>query len=244
MKRIDEICSGIFRIGEFWPEYGITINQFLIADDEPTLIHTGTHPMYEGVRKTVGDVLDPARLAYVVIPHFEADECGGIKRFVEGATNAQLICSEVSAGINLSGWEYCGPHRGVRDGTTIDLGKHRLRFLETPHVHHWDSMMVFEETTGSLFPADLFIQPGEQPQVVNENLGNEMCALYRGAGIFGGERPVLQCVDRIEKLKPKWVHPMHGGSMTGETLKHFAHALRSQPFTYEGTLLGRALPVG
>ena len=35
---------------------------------------------------------------------------------------------------------------------SIDLGKHKLRFLETPHVHHWDSLMVVEETTGGLFP--------------------------------------------------------------------------------------------
>src|SRR5204863_8782352 len=101
---------------------------------------------------------------------------------------AELVCSEVGAGINLSGWEYCGQCRPVRDGSVIELGRRKLRFLETPHVHHWDSMMVFEESTGSLFPADLFIQPGEQPPVVRENLGNEMCQLYRGAGIFGGDK--------------------------------------------------------
>src|SRR4051794_34930823 len=150
-KQIDQVADGIYRIGEFWSEYGITINQFLITDERPTLIHTGTYPMYEGVRRAVAEVLDPSTLAYVVIPHFEADECGGIKRFVGGAPKAELICSEVGAGINLSGWEFCGPHRGARDGTVVDLGKHKLRFLETPHVHHWDSMMVYEETTGSLF---------------------------------------------------------------------------------------------
>jgi hypothetical protein len=35
-------------------------------------------------------------------------------------------------------------------------------------------MMVFEETTGSVFPADLFIQPGDQPAVVQEDPGKEM----------------------------------------------------------------------
>jgi hypothetical protein len=46
----------------------------------------------------------------------------------------------------------------------LDLGQHKLRVLETPHVHHWDSMMLFEEKTKSVFPSDLFIQPGDQPQ--------------------------------------------------------------------------------
>jgi flavorubredoxin len=30
-------------------------------------------------------------------------------------------------------------------------------------------MMVFDETTKSLFSSDLFIQPGEQPAIVREN---------------------------------------------------------------------------
>ena len=45
-----------------------------------------------------------------------------------------------------------GTVEGVTDGEMIDLGKHKLRFLETPHVHHWDSMMVFEETTRASSP--------------------------------------------------------------------------------------------
>jgi hypothetical protein len=69
-----------------------------------------------------------------------------------------------------------------------------------------------------------------------------MCALYRGAGIFGGDKPVLQCVDRIEKFKTQLIHPMHGGSMNAETLTRYIHALRTQPFTYEGMVLGRMLP--
>ncbi len=241
MKQIDEVATGIFRISEFVPQYGISFNQFLIVDDRPTLIHTGTHPMYEGVRQAVAQIIDPAKLAYVVIPHFEADECGGMGRFVREAPKSVLVCSEMGAGINLGGWDYPGPFQGAKDGTVIELGQHKLRFIETPHVHHWDSMMIFEETTQSFFPADLFIQPGEQPAVVREDLGKEMCELYRGAGIFGGDRPVLQTVGRIERLNPKWVHPMHGGSFGRSLLPAYTGALRTHPFVYEGMLLGRTL---
>jgi flavorubredoxin len=139
----------------------------------------------------VAQVLDPKRLAYVLCPHFEADECGGMGRFVEEAPEAVLACSEAGAILNLSGWDYSGPVRGFRDGDTVELGEHTLRFLETPHVHHWDSEMVFEETTGSLFPADLFAQPGEQPPVVSENLGKAACEMSREVGIFAAEWPVL-----------------------------------------------------
>lgn len=35
---------------------------------------------------------------------------------------------------------------GFEEGQTLSLGRHTLRFLETPHVHHGDSVMVVEET--------------------------------------------------------------------------------------------------
>ena len=242
MNRVDQITGDIYRISIFDPQIGISFNQFLIKDEKNALIHTGTFPAYEGVRAAIAQIIDPKKIDYVIVPHFEADECGGMGRFIAEARASTLLCSEAGAMLNFCAWDYCGPHKGMRDGTTVDLGKHRLRFIETPHVHHWDSMMVYEETTGSLFPADLFIQPGEQPPIIRENFGREMCNLYRMVGIFGGDKPVLQTVNRIEKLAPKWCLPMHGGSMQSETLASLIDALRTQPFAYDGQLFGRMLP--
>jgi len=242
LTRIDPVADDIYRVGTFWPEYGITVNQFLIADERPALVHTGTHPSYERVRKAITQVIDPTKLEFVIVPHFEADECGGMGRFIREAPQSTLVCSEVGAGINLSGWDYTGPVKGVRDGDVIDLGKHKLRFLETPHVHHWDSMMVVDETTAGLFPADLFLQPGEQPPVCRENLGKEMCAVYREVGIFAGRDPVLDVVKRLERMHLKQIHPMHGGSLSADIIPKFYDALHQERFWYEGKVFGRMLP--
>ena len=125
------------------------------------------------------------------------------------------------------------------EGEVIDLGKHKLRFLETPHVHHWDSMMLFDETTKSVFPSDLFIQPGDQPPVVTENLGGLMCEYYREIGIFAHDQPVRDVVDRIEALEPDWIHGMHGGSLERDAIPYFTRALREESVGYQGKLLGR-----
>jgi flavorubredoxin len=241
MTRIDEVVDGIYRISTTLDAAGgpFQFNQFLIDDERPTLVHTGMHQMYEAVREAVGEVLDPGRLEYVILLHFEADECGGMDGFLAGAPESALACSALSNDLNLSGWDCRGRVEGHLDGDVIDLGRHKLRFLETPHVHHWDSMMLFDETTKSLFPSDLFIQPGDQPPIVTENLGSEMCGLYRGVGIFAHEDPVRDVVDRVEALDPEWVHGMHGGSLTRESFPYFVRALRQQPFAYEGKLLGR-----
>jgi hypothetical protein len=99
--------------------------------------------------------------------------------------------------------------------------------------------MLYEETTDSLFPSDLFIQPGDQPPVVTENLSAEMVGFYRSAGIFAHEQPVRELLDRLDTLAPQWVHAMHGGTLTAEALPAYIGALRDHPFAYHGTLLGR-----
>ncbi len=245
MAQIDEIVDGIYRISTP-PDASvpITFNQFLIDDEAPVLVHTGVHQAYDGIRKAIGEVLDPARLAYVVLLHFEGDECGGMERFMAEAPNAQLVGSDMSAILSLTsfGADFVDRVKGVRDGDTIETGRHTLRFLETPHVHHWDSMMVFEESTRSLFPSDLYIQPGDQPPVVNEDLGAEMCGFYREVGIFAHEEPVRQTMDRLEALDPQWIHAMHGGTLTGEIFPRYSRALREERFAFQGKSLGR--PIG
>src|SRR5947208_13660770 len=213
MARVDEIVDGIHRISTtvaVGPGMDFQFNQFLIDDERPALVHTGMHGMYDDVRSAVAQVLDPGRLQYVALLHFESDECGGMYQCLEGAPDAPLACSAASVQLNLSGWNYTGRVEGHEDGDVIDLGHHKLRFLETPHVHHWDSMMLFDEATRSVFPSDLFIQPGDQPPLVTENLSSMMCEYYRQSGIFAHDQPVRDLLERIEPLDPDWIHGIDG----------------------------------
>ena len=237
--RIDHLTGGIYRISTWAPDYRITFNQFLIDDERPTLIHTGEWDHYERIRGAIRQVLDPATLANVVLLHWEGDENGGMDRFMAEAKDAELVGSALSIMLNAHGFGVHDRVRGFKDGEKLELGRHTLRFLETPHVHHWDSMMLFEESTGSLFPSDLYLQPGDQPPVTSENLSAAMIEVYRGIGIFAHENPVRTVVDRIEDLEPAWIHAMHGASLKGEALHHYNRALRDEEFAYNGLLLGR-----
>lgn len=197
--RIDEITDGIYRISTWQEPYGITFNQFLIDDERPTLIHTGMRGHHGSIRKAMGQVLDPAKLEHIVLLHWEGDENGSMAEFMSKAQQCELVGSLLSIQLNALGFGISQRVRGFRDGETLDLGRHNLHFLETPHVHHWDSIMVFDETTRSLFPSDLFIQPADQPPVVTENLSMPMIDLYRAAGIFAHELPIRQVIDRSRR---------------------------------------------
>ncbi|HET7147100.1 MAG TPA: hypothetical protein VFI73_01260 [Candidatus Nitrosopolaris sp.] len=220
--------------------YGITFNQFLIDDEYPSLIHTGPVGMYAKIEEKVKEVIPLEKLAYVAFLHFESDEWGGME-FLK-CPKAKLVCSDLSSKLNLTGW-YNMPldHISFWDNETLKTGKRTLRFIMTPHVHHWDSMMVFEDTTKSLFPSDLFIQPGVNEPVITDDLSEQMIAVYKAGGIFASEKPVRNTVNRLLKISPKMVYPMHGSCIDSSMFSTYADALLKNEFAYTGNLLGQKL---
>jgi flavorubredoxin len=73
---ISEINDGIYRISGLIPRFQITFNQFLIDDENPTLIHTGSIGMYEKIAEKVKEVIPLEKLTNVAFLHFESDEWG------------------------------------------------------------------------------------------------------------------------------------------------------------------------
>ena len=170
--------------------------------------------------------------------HFESDEWGGMA-FLDSA-DAKLVCSDLSSKLNLTGW-YNVPvdHISFWDNEILKTGKRSLRFIMTPHVHHWDSMMVFEETTKSLFSSDLFIQPGENKPVLSDDLSHAMIDPYRSVGIFASEEPVRRTTKRLINLSPKMVFPMHGSCIDNSMFSKYTEAIMNNKFAYSGTLLDK-----
>src|SRR5688500_4713186 len=70
---IDEIAPDTYRISTYVPEINLQFNQFLVADEEPLLYHTGMRGLFPRVLEEVSRVIDPARLRWVGFSHFESD---------------------------------------------------------------------------------------------------------------------------------------------------------------------------
>ena len=194
--------------------------------------------MYQKIEQKIKEVMSLQKLAYVTFLHFESDEWGGMA-FIDCA-DAKLVCSDLSSKLNLAGW-YNIPtdHISFWDNEVLKTGKKSFKFIMTPHVHHWDSMMVFEETTKSLFPSDLFIQPGNNKPVITDDLSESMLDLYKGAGIFASEIPVRKTTQRLDELSPKMIFPMHGSCIDGSVFSKYVNSIMNNDFAYTGILLGQ-----
>jgi hypothetical protein len=102
-------------------------------------------------------------------------------------------------------------------------------------------MMVYKETTGSVFPADFFIQSGDQPAVVQEDLGKEMCYMYREVSIFDAEEPCEGSWIVLRSLSLNG-YTRYTGSLPKEEVPNYIQALRDEEFAFEGKIFGREIP--
>lgn len=228
-----EIAKGIYRIaiwdeedlvkaGILWP--GATYNMFLVKADQPAVIQTMFRRSFKRLRDRVSQIVDPARLSYIVVPHHEGDSSGAVNEWLAAAPKAVALCSELCAGLSLRDFSDREP-RVVKDDEVVDLGSHRLRFLITPQVNQWDSLMAYEETTKTLFPNDLFSSFGVEV-TTTEDRSKVALGAARELGYQPNDRASLdRALDKIEPLEVKVIATMHGPTIIGH-YDRFVRAFR------------------
>lgn len=217
-----EIAPDVYRISTFHPDYGMQFNQFLVADDEPLLVHTGFRAMFPATLAGVSRVIDPSTLRWVGFSHFESDECGALNSWLAVAPRATPVCSTVGAMVSVNDFAERAA-RPLVDGECLDTGRRRVRFLATPQVPHgWDAGMFFEETGGVLFCSDLFFHPGDpEPLVESGIVERARDAVHAGmSSPLANDLPYTSYTDatlqRLADLQPRVLAVMHGSSFRGD----------------------------
>ena len=106
--------------------------------------------------------------------------------------------------------------------TVLDLGAHQLRFLISPYVHAWDSILAYDETTRTLFSSDLFLQPGRGPALTERDASEEMVDYTRSIGLFPSQAHLVAALDKIDLLQPETLACHHGTVKAGHISTYLA----------------------
>jgi flavorubredoxin len=217
-----EIAPDTYRISTFHPDYLIQFNQFLIMDEEPFLMHTGFKRMFPNTLKGVASIMEPAKLRWIGFSHFESDECGALNEWLGVAPHAQAICSFVGAMVMVNDFADRAA-RPLAEGEVLHTGKHRLRFLSTPHVPHgWDAGLFFDEIEQTLLCSDLFFQPGDLDPVIESGIVDRAREAIQGNldGPLAKDMAYTPYTDRtlqrLAALNPRILAAMHGSSFRGD----------------------------
>lgn len=216
--RIDEVADGIYRISTPFKELpgGFSFNQYLIEDEEPLLFHTGPRGIAALTVEAVASVLDVKDLRFIGFSHFECDECGALADILRVAPNALPLCGQINAMVN--GDCFDRPPRVLADGETLSLGRHRVRWFDTPHLPHaWECGYLMEEHTSTLLCGDLFTQGGADcPPVTSSDILGPSEGFRRQLDYYSHTKNGRALLARLATAKPTTLACMHGSAWQGD----------------------------
>jgi flavorubredoxin len=168
MKAI-EIKNGIYWAGAidwavrdfhgYTTPRGTTYNNYLIIDDEITLLDTVKYDFADITIKNIKSLVDPSRIRHIVINHIENDHLTSIDKIMELTPDADIYMTDKGKKgfdrfFDTSKWKI----NIVKTGGTLKIGKRTLMFIETPMLHWPDSMMTYIKEDKILFSQDAFGQ--------------------------------------------------------------------------------------
>ena len=217
--RIDEVADRIFRINTpvEIPGGAFSFNQYLVVDESPLLFHTGPRRMFPLVREAVAAVIDPATLRYISFSHVESDECGSLNEWLAIAPQAEPLAGTIASIVQLGDLSD-RPPRALADGERISIGEKVIRWIDTPHLPHgWETGLIFEETTSTLFSGDLFTQPGRGEMAITESDILEPSEAFRAQmDYFSATKNVSSLIEKVASTNPATLACMHGSAWRGD----------------------------
>lgn len=217
--RVDEIADNIFRLSTFTPDLpprGFTFNQYLIKADQPFLFHCGGRSLFPMVSSALSTILPIDSIRWISFGHVESDECGSMNQWLAAAPNAQVVHGAIACMVSLNDLAD-RPPRPLANNEVIDLGGKRVRYIDTPHVPHaWESGLIYEETTETLFTGDLFTQLGDGLAITDKSIVDEAIVAEEGFHAMALTPATAQTIRQLKTLKPVRLAVMHGSCFQGD----------------------------
>lgn len=138
---------------------GTTYNNYLILDDEPTLIDAVHFDFVHTSLENISRLIEPQKIKNIVINHIENDHATGLEQILYYAPQANIYMTEkgkkgLSKFIDISKYTV----HTVKTGDSINIGKRTLMFIETPMMHWPDSMFTYVKEDKILISQDAFGQ--------------------------------------------------------------------------------------
>ena len=137
---------------------GIAYNSYLIKDDKTVIMDTVDKRKTDEWLDNLQKALDGKIPDYLVISHLEPDHSGSIGKLLTKYPDIKIISNEKVFNMfpQFVDSDIENKKVVVKEGDTINLGRHTLQFIMAPMVHWPEVMITYEQTEKILFSADAF----------------------------------------------------------------------------------------
>ena len=139
--------------------HGISYNSYLLTDEKTVLFDTVDSAVRRQFFENLHYALNGRGLDYAIIQHMEPDHCAELADLLRIYPDTKIVCNlqtkkmiEQFFTLNLPDERFVL----VKEGDTLNTGRHTLSFISAPMVHWPEVIMTYDSTDKILFSADAF----------------------------------------------------------------------------------------
>ena len=198
---------------------GMCYNSYLIQDEKIAIMDTSDRRTMAQWMSDLKDALAGRQPDYLIVHHVEPDHASGIAEVANAFPGIQIICSakaKTMIPLFFPEGDLSDRITTVKEGDTLSLGKHELKFIMAPMVHWPEVMVTYDATDKVLFSADGFGKFG----VIDADPDDWACEARRYyfniCGKYGA--PVSTLLKKAAALEIEQILPLHGPVLRGEML--------------------------
>ena len=195
--------------GQYDVPEGMAYNSYVIMDEKIAVMDSVDKNFGDEWIKNIREALGEKTPDYLIVQHMEPDHSANIAKFVEEFPGAKIVGNAMTFTMmkKYFGTDYPDKKVIVKDGDTLKLGNHELKFVFAPMVHWPEVMMTYDMTAKVFFSADAFGKFGALD--IEAEWACEARRYYFGiVGKFGMQ--VQNLLKKAATLDIEVICPLHG----------------------------------
>jgi len=195
--------------GQYKVPNGMSYNSYVILDEKIAVMDTVDQHFTHEWLDNIQNVLNGRNPDYLIIQHMEPDHSANIANFMKIYDKTTIVSSDKAFAMmqNYFNEQYLDRQLIIKEGDTLNLGKHTLNFVAAPMVHWPEVMMTYDSYEKALFTADGFGKFGALD--VEEDWDDEARRYYIGiVGKYG--KQVQAVLKKAANLEIIMILPLHG----------------------------------
>ena len=204
-----DLFEGLYDVPE-----GMAYNSYLIKDEKCAVMDTVDAKFGDEWLANLAKALDGAKPDYLIVQHMEPDHSSNIVKFAESYPEAAIVGNAKTFAMmkKFFGTDFPDRQLVVKDGETLSLGTHELKFVFAPMVHWPEVMMTYDTAAKIFFSADAFGKFGAL-DCEDDDWACEARRYYFGiVGKYGAQVQAL--LKKAAALDIQAICPLHGPVLT------------------------------
>ena len=206
--------------GQYPVEHGMAYNSYMVIDgDEVAIFDTVEKSFKEEWLQKISKRLNGLNPKYLIVQHMEPDHAGNVDEFMKKFPKTTIVSSKKAFNMMKHFFQnqYESNRIVVKEGSTLNLGKHVFTFVEAPMVHWPEVIVTYDSLSKTLFSVDGFGKFGSNNY--DEDWDDESRRYFIGiVGKYGSH--VQKLLKKAAPLDIKMICPTHGPVIT-ENFEHY-----------------------